>query len=214
MSRRTLAWLAAYVAAMAFLEAAVVVYLRELYYPAGFRFPIVLIPDRLAVVEVGREAATVVMLAAAAALAGSGGRDRFLLFCASFGAWDILFYAWLKVLLGWPSSLLEWDLLFLIPVPWIGPVLAPLLVSAGMIGGAAWLLALGSRGAPPRIPAAAWALAVAGGLTVILSFTIDGGVVLSGAMPPPFRWGTFAAGMAAGIAGLVLAARRPGSGRA
>src|SRR4030095_11740564 len=112
---RRLFWLAIFAVAMAYVEASVVVYLRELYYPGGFSFPIVIIPDRLALIEVGREAATIVMLSGVALLAGAGAWQRFLFFCVVFGVWDIFYYIWLLVFIGWPSSALTWDILFLIP---------------------------------------------------------------------------------------------------
>ncbi len=42
-------------------------------------------------------------------------------FAIAFGVWDIVFYVCLQLLLGWPASLLTWDILFLIPVPWGRP---------------------------------------------------------------------------------------------
>ena len=144
--RRRLIWLSAYAVAMAYVESAVVVYLRAIYYPEGFSFPIVIIPDAMTWIEVGREAATLIMLVGVSLLAGADRWERFLFFCTAFGVWDIFYYVWLRVFLGWPTSLLTWDILFLIPVPWIGPVLAPILISVGLICGGIWLLWLKSRG--------------------------------------------------------------------
>ncbi len=206
--RRRLIWLALFAVAMAFLESAVVVYLRALYYPDGFRFPLVIIYDHIAGIEIGREVATIVMLLAAGALAGDDRWERFLCFCMAFGVWDIFYYAWLWVFLRWPESLLTWDVLFLIPVPWIGPVLAPVLVSIAMIGGSAVLLRLKARGALLRFSGWLWTTAIAGGLVVILSFCVDFRVVLEGGMPPPFRWGLFGAGLGLGIAALGAGIRR------
>jgi len=158
------------------------------------------IPDRLITIEVGREAATLVMLLAVAALAGRGRWERFLYFSLAFGVWDICYYAWLWVFIGWPPSLLEWDVLFLIPVPWLAPVLAPLIVSACLVAGSAWLLVLEARGTSPRIPRLAWAVAVAGAGLVLLSFI--------GAQPPAFRWEVFGIGVGGGVAALVAGVRR------
>lgn len=115
--------------AMAYLESAIVVYLRELYYPNGFKFPLKLIPDKILLIELGREVATIVMLLTVAMIAGKVFAERFCYFLFSFGVWDIFYYIWLKVFINWPDSLFTDDLLFLIPVPWISPVLAPILVS-------------------------------------------------------------------------------------
>ena len=207
-SSRRLAGLAVYAVAMAFVEAAVVVYLRAIYYPDGFAFPIVIIPDRMAVIEVARELATVVMLGAVAWLAGADRWQRFLHFCVLFGVWDIFYYVWLRILLGWPPSLLTWDILFLIPVPWIGPVLAPVVISVGLIAGSVHLLRLHSRGVTLSFPPLHWAAAVAGGALVLLSFTLDYEIVVKGLQPPPFRWGLFAAGCALGVGALVMGTRR------
>lgn len=196
--RARLGWLLGYAVAMAYLESAVVVYLRNLYYPAGFEFPIVLIEDWVAAIELGREAATLVMLSCVAVLAGTDRWERFLLFCLTFGVWDILYYFWLWVFVRWPASLLTWDILFLIPVPWIGPVLAPVLISAALIAGSVWLLALKARGRRLQFARWHWALAAMGGALVLLSFTLDYRVVIEGRMPPPFRWGLFATGMSLG----------------
>jgi len=119
--------------AMAFLEAAVVEYLRQLYYPEGFSFPLKMIPMNIYFVELGREAATIIMLAAIGYLAGKNFLTRFSAFIIAFGVWDIFYYVFLKLILNWPSSLFDWDILFLIPLPWIGPVLAPVIISVLLI---------------------------------------------------------------------------------
>src|SRR5512134_2459669 len=143
---KTAAWIAAYAVAMAFVEAAVVVYLRALAPEQGpLEVLRTVLPQRIVPIEVAREAATLVMLLAVAVLAGRGGWQRFLVFAIAFGVWDIFYYVWLRVFIGWPRSLLDWDVLFLIPVPWIGPVLAPILVSLGLVSGALWLLLRQSR---------------------------------------------------------------------
>src|SRR5208283_6132585 len=93
-------------------------------------------PDmvRLVGTEVVREAATLLMLGAVAAAVGGNFRQWLAFFLLAFGAWDISYYAFLKVLIDWTKSLLTWDVLFLIPVPWSAPVLAPALVALTMIG--------------------------------------------------------------------------------
>jgi hypothetical protein len=73
------------------------------------------------------------MLAAIALAVARNARQWTAAFAIAFGVWDIVFYACLKLLLGWPASLFTWDILFLIPVPWVGPVIAPVLVSLTMI---------------------------------------------------------------------------------
>ena len=120
--------------AMAWVESAVVFYLRtmigriEPYQPNPLP-----IATGLGRAEVVREFATLTMLVAVGWLAGTTRRQRFAYALVAFGVWDIFYYVWLKVLTGWPHSLLDWDVLFLIPLPWWGPVLAPVLISLLMI---------------------------------------------------------------------------------
>ena len=59
------------------------------------------------------------MLATVGSAAGRTAVGKFAFFLFLFGVWDIFYYIWLKVFLHWPASLLTWDVLFLIPVPWV-----------------------------------------------------------------------------------------------
>jgi hypothetical protein len=209
---RKVLWLSLFAVTMAYLESAVVVYLRALYYPDGFEFPLVVILDRMAAIEIGREAATILMLLAVAALSGTTAWARFAVFCFTFGVWDIFYYIWLWVFLGWPPSLLTNDVLFLIPVPWISPVLAPVIVSLCLVAAAIVIQHLEKRGARFELAAPAWIPAIAGGLLVLLAFMLDFRVVLRGALPPPFRWWLFGAGIGLGLAALLFGARRAAAG--
>ncbi len=60
--RKKLITITAFAIAMGFLESAVVVYMREILYPEGFAFPLSPIPISLALTELLREVATVIML--------------------------------------------------------------------------------------------------------------------------------------------------------
>jgi hypothetical protein len=117
-----------YAIAMAYLEAAVVVYLRALLGLTDITDVDVSLGP-YGPVEIGREAATMMMLAAVGWMAGRHWKERWAYGLFTFGVWDIFYYAFLKLLIGWPASLLGWDLLFLIPLPWWGPVLAPALIA-------------------------------------------------------------------------------------
>ena len=123
--------LATYAIAMACVESALVVYLRALYYPENplAIFPLVLLSNTHFVFELLRESATLLMIGAVAWLAANDGTRRFAAFLYVFGLWDIFYYAWLKAFIGWPVSPEEWDVLFLIPWPWLGPWLAPVAIS-------------------------------------------------------------------------------------
>ncbi len=130
--RGTVAGLVVFAVSMAFVEAAVVVYLREVI-GKGPVFPMKEIPLDLFLVEVGREAATIAMLVSVAILSVRGGLRRMGAFLLTFSVWDIFYYFWLAVTIGWPAGIGDWDVLFLIPLPWIGPVWSVLLICAGMI---------------------------------------------------------------------------------
>jgi hypothetical protein len=120
-------WVGIFGIAFGFLEATVVVYLRQLYYPEGFDFPMIWASLELFRIELIRELSTLTMLLSIGILTGRNAIQRFAWFLYAFAIWDIFYYIALKILIGWPPSLLTWDLLFLIPVAWNGPVLAPVL---------------------------------------------------------------------------------------
>ena len=114
-SRRIFVLLGIFSLAMGILEAIVVVYLRAIYYPQGFEFPLSSISPQMLYVEFLREIATIIMLVTLAAIAGKNSLQKLSYFLYSFAIWDISYYVWLKRLLNWPPSFLTWDLLFLIP---------------------------------------------------------------------------------------------------
>ncbi|MEE2897699.1 MAG: hypothetical protein VX815_04440 [Gemmatimonadota bacterium] len=159
-----------YAVAMGYLEAVVVVYLRELYYPEGFSFPLKPMDDAMVAVEIGREAATVVMIFAVAWAAARSGWQTLTGFALIFGVWDIVYYVGLWLLLGWPASLFEPDVLFLIPAVWVGPVLAPALIGLSM-SAAAWAMwPMEYRVIAPR--AWEWALMAMAGLVLLATFIV------------------------------------------
>jgi hypothetical protein len=208
----TAAVVIAYAVAMAFLESAVVVYLqRALAIDPHVLFPLqeaTLVGD-LALIEVGREAATLVMLGTVGWLAGRSGLERLAWAAVAFGIWDILYYAWLWVFIGWPPSPGTWDLLFLIPVPWAGPVWAPVVVSLALVGfGLIAARQLRARRAlrAGRVQVAA---GVAGGLVVVASFCWNAALVLAGGVPADFPWPVFAAGLALAAWGATTALYGP-----
>lgn len=170
---KQLLWLAFFSIAMGFLEAAVVVYLRYLYYPDGFRFPLTLMAESVVITELLREVATLIMLAGVAVLAGRTARQRFAFFLIAFGVWDIFYYVFLKLLLGWPESLLTWDILFLLPVPWVGPVLTPCLVSLTMILLAGFVYYRDLQNPADGINFFEWLLLISGSFVILLSWTWD-----------------------------------------
>ncbi|HET6319824.1 MAG TPA: hypothetical protein VFG86_25470, partial [Chloroflexota bacterium] len=112
---------AGYAIAMAYVESAAVLYLRTIYGgidPVGPRQVVFNpLPD-FAWIEIGREAATMIMLGAVAWLAGRGVAGKIGAFAVAMGVWDIFYYVFLWLFAGWPASPLAADILFLIPLPW------------------------------------------------------------------------------------------------
>jgi hypothetical protein len=158
--------------AMGFLETVVVVYLRQIYYPEGFHFPLIIMPQEGIRIEYLREFATLVMLAATGWLAGRNFTTRFGWFLFSFGVWDIFYYVFLKWLLDWPASLLTWDILFLIPVVWVAPVLAPVISAATMILYGVVLNLPGMK-THSRLSLKEWLLLLSGAMIVFVTFIRD-----------------------------------------
>jgi len=185
--------------AFAYIEAAVVVYLREIFHPDGFAFPLKtfgLSPlwKQLLLTELGREAATLVLILTGAWLFGTTTAQRFAYFMVIFAVWDIFFYVWLKVLLGWPDSILDWDILFLIPSTWAGPVLAPLLISFILLIFAMLILYRQLYARPLKASLMEWLGFILAGTMVVVSFCIAGQHANQPDFEAYFYWPLFAAG--------------------
>jgi hypothetical protein len=194
----------AFAVAMAWVESASVYYIRALVdriepYQAN---PLPL-NDALGYVELWREAATLVMIAMLGMLAGRTWRRRLGYAALAFGAWDIFYYVFLRIMTGWPRTLLDWDILFLLPLPWWGPVLAPVSIALLMIvwgtlatqsnddaTDARWALASASAG-----------IALALGIFMIDAWRAlpDGRDAILRVLPSTFHWPLF------GVALLLMA---------
>ena len=204
--RTTAVTVFAYALAMAYLEAAIVVYLQlALGGQVGAIFPLRPASEvgSLVAIEAGREAATLVMIGAVGLLVGRTWLERLAWSAVVFGIWDIGYYAWLHLFSGWPPSLDTPDLLFLLPVPWVGPIWSPVAVSAVLVGvglAVAWALRSGRRLAVARWH---WGAGLAGGFLVVLSFTLDAGRLIDGGLPGPYAWPVFAVGMLVALAAAV-----------
>lgn len=173
MNRINLIWLTIFTIAMGYMESAVVVYLRQIYYPQGFNFPIVPLDGNIASVEIFREAATLIMLIAIGILSSRTASLRFANFLWCFAIWDLFYYLFLWIILDWPQSFFTWDILFLIPVPWVGPVLTPCLISLTMMVLASTIFYFANKGINTRLNLKEWSLLIAGSFIVILSFIWD-----------------------------------------
>jgi hypothetical protein len=227
---KTLLWLTAFSIAMGYLEASVVVYLRQLLYPQGFTFPLVPMAANLAAVEFWREAATVIMLVGIAVVAAKNNWVRFAWFLYCFAVWDIFYYVFLKIALDWPASLFTWDILFLIPVPWLGPVLAPCLVALTMILLALILVLYYEKGYRVNISKKEGVLMLLGCGVILISFmwdyvtyVLDGGPTsvlwslnsktnlfqnISQYVPVYYNWWLFIAGEALLMVGIWILVKR------
>jgi hypothetical protein len=168
-----LIYLTVFAVAMGFMESAVVIYLREIYYKDGFSFPLRPMHTSLAVVEVLREAATVIMLIGVGWFAGVNKLQRFASFIVAFAVWDIFYYVFLYIFLGWPESIFTWDILFLIPFPWVGPVWGPLLLCLLMITGSVFVIRQTDRLPGFSIPRIHWVSLIAGAAVCIIAFMWD-----------------------------------------
>ncbi len=174
--------------AFGYLEAAVVTYLRDLYYPEGFQFPVKALPTSRIAIELVREFATLVMVTTVGILAGRTRWEKFGYFLIIFGIWDIFFYISLKLTINWPSSFLEWDLLFLLPIPWIGPVIAPILVSLLMIVCGYLIVRLYHSDLSFHPGGVSWILASLATCAILWSFMRDSSVVITEQMPQPYSF--------------------------
>jgi hypothetical protein len=184
---------------MAWVEAACVYYLRvmvdrvEPYQPDP-------LPIRgiLGEVELVREGATLLMLAMTGILAGRTWRARLGYTAIAFGFWDILYYVFLRIISGWPASPFDWDILFLLPLPWWGPVLAPVSIASLMIVWGTLVTQWHDRKPATRFARAWWCVSAAGILLALGVFMADSIRTLPGGLatvrqvlPTAFNWPMF-----------------------
>jgi hypothetical protein len=171
---KRLVWVAVFAAAMAWVEAAVVLDLRVL---VGRLQPYQPVPlpnfGGLGPAELVREVATLAMLFAVGRLAGEQGLSKWAYSAFAFGVWDILYYVFLIPLTGWPRSLLDWDILFLLPVPWWGPVLAPVAISLLLLAGSVLAILLEQRNQPGCGSVWIWLAFAIGAALVLYAFMAD-----------------------------------------
>jgi hypothetical protein len=149
-------------------------------------------------VELVRELATMIMLFTVGVLAGKTWRARWGYAALAFGLWDIFYYVFLKVMYGWPRSLLDWDILFLIPLPWWGPVLAPVLIASLMVLWGTFVTQFEHSPPPALSNVRVWLLAFTGIAIALYVFMADalrvvdqGVAVISEVLPSEFNWMLF-----------------------
>ena len=181
--------------AFAWVESSVVVYLRAIYYPMGFHFPIKRHYDLLLVIELIREFATIIIMISLSALLSKKFWEGFAYFLIIFGIWDIFFYVWLKVSINWPDSLFTPDILFLIPIPWIAPVLSPILVSLVMIIIGVDLLRFYQKGILLKPKLLHWIFVLTGTVFILYTYMCDIDAGFHEKYPQPYNWLLFSLGI-------------------
>lgn len=191
MKKRKLTEVIVFAIAFAFVESAIVMYLRDIYYPGGFSFPLRTLATTHIFVELSREFATIIMLILVGSLAGNTRWQKFSYFLIAFGVWDIFYYVWLKVILNWPATFLDWDILFLIPLPWIGPVIAPVLISLGIVVGGILIIRKEERDEGFRPPLSSWLISGLASIMVLFTFMRDTDATLHSQPPQPYLYELF-----------------------
>ena len=221
---RQSAYVSLWILALAFgwIEASVVVYLREIYLReaslqgaasyTSFQLSLVSLPGHLVAVEMVREACTLLVLGATAWLTGRRYADRVGAFLLTFGIWDLTYYLDLRLVLGWPDSLSTWDILFLIPLPWVAPVWAPATIAVVFVVTGSYLFWTSERQRVYR-PADLAILAASVVLT-IAAFLTEWRAVADHRVPEQFPVWLYWAGVVVGTAWFVRVERRAAKRRA
>jgi hypothetical protein len=199
-------WVSVFSIAMAYLEAAVVVYLRRVYGITNLILQVPLFDKEIAAIEVGRELTTLVMLLCIGWIAGETFQSRVGFTFITFGLWDIFYYIWLWVFIGWPQSIIEPDLLFLIPLPWWGPVLSPVLIALLMVTGGIIAVIKTEKKQTLHIDTWFWVCLITGVLILLYNFMADALIALpadastlSGLKPSQFNWPVYFLGFGLGV---------------
>jgi hypothetical protein len=220
-SKKRWLYVVVFAAAMAWVESAVVVDLRTLvdrlqpYQTDPLPFV-----ENLGEVELVREIATLIMLAMVGWLAGHSPQTRWGYACLAFGVWDILYYVFLKIIVGWPRSIWDWDILFLLPLPWWGPVIAPVTIAAMMIVFGTLITQFNPPNHQIWPSRRAWIFGFSGAVLALLVFmseairSLDGGVeAIRAALPTWFNWPVFLIALALLAAPIISASQQIWNGR-
>ena len=211
MQTKNIPWMALFAITMAYFESAVVVYLRRLYNINDLMISKPWLDSQLGLIETGREAASLIMLLAVGWIAGKKLQSRIGYTLFAFGLWDIFYYVFLKVFIEWPVSILDPDILFYIPLPWWGPVLAPIMISLLMITVGARSVMHEENGVSVRTSLTRWALLAAGILSLLYVFMADALKALPASTqelgllrPTQFNWPVFSIGYCLAVVALWL----------
>jgi hypothetical protein len=184
---------------MAWVEAASVYYLRVMVdRVVPYQANPLPVAGALGLVEMVREAATLVMLLTLGMLAGRTWPTRLGYTAIAFGVWDILYYVFLVVMTGWPTSLFDWDILFLLPLPWWGPVLAPVSIAVLMVVLGTFVTQSADRSPATSFTSISWNLTALGIMLALYVFMADaihslplGLDATRQLLPAEFNWSLF-----------------------
>lgn len=169
--RSSVFWLTVFAVAFGIVEGSVVVYLRKIYYPNEMAlFPLISFEPSIHLTELVREGATIFMLFAVPAAIFQKSILRFAGFIWGFAVWDIVYYVLLKLSIDWPLNFLEWDVLFLIPVIWASPMVAPIICSVTMMFLAGIIFFYSSKNYSVKLSRLQLWLLIAGSLLILVSF--------------------------------------------
>jgi len=193
------------------IEASVAIYLREIYVRdaslgASSRLPnlevtLVSLPEPLIALEIAREACTLILLAGVGWLSGRRFAERAGGFFLAFGIWDLAYYGVLWIVLGWPTRLTAWDVLFLIPIPWVAPMWAPAFVALLFVLAGSYLY-----WTPDYERRYGWTDATAlaaSGLLTLAAFLVESQAAVVHRVPERFPVWLYWSGLAIGIAWFV-----------
>ena len=185
---------------MAWVEAASVYYLRVMVDRIDpYQKNPLPIRGVLGQVELVREAATLVMLVTLGMLAGRTRRAQLGYTAVAFGVWDIFYYVFLRTIGDWPRSLFDWDILFLLPLPWWGPVLAPVCIALLMIVGGTLASQTALSRPATSLTRTLWRLHGLGIALALYVFMADSlravqqGLDVTTVLPKAFNWPVFCA---------------------
>ena len=194
--------------AMGLLEAICVVYIRQILLPPDGLLNEIILSNYDFTIEIVREVTTMVMLATVAILAAYNWRTRLSMFFLAFGIWDIFYYIGLKLFLDWPATIMEWDALFLIPVNWYGPVLAPVLISIYFIIVSITIILREATGKKLHITKSAILLQLLTFVFWYYSFTKDSSMISEfGYESATYSWLLFVLGIIFGSVGIFITFR-------
>jgi hypothetical protein len=158
--------------------------------------------ELLGQVELVREGATLVMLLMVGMLAARTWQKRLAYGLIAFGVWDIFYYLFLRIISDWPKSLFDWDVLFLLPLPWWGPVLAPVCIAVLMILWGTFATQFAESTRATALTPTLWRLSALGAALALYVFMADslrsipqGLDVTRSVLPKSFNWSVFCAAL-------------------